>query len=153
MHTMNSIYSVVKPLFEVTLIAVLIGTRLFCDLGTAMHTSQYCAHADFLTHSESDITGTDCHEGHGRGCSEAPSETPKDSKPDQCCTNWSIFMAKPTKILAGSDLERPLVGARVFIATLHPYEPLSARNELAYMIGNNRAPNYPLYLVTHSIRV
>ncbi len=153
MQPMDSTFHVMKPLVAVTLIALLVGTRFFCDLGTSLSLSQCCAQTDFSFHHRSDATANDCPEDHDRDCSARPSEAPKGGKSDQCCTNWFVFTAEPTKMSIENHSNRPIVDACTLEATMPLINPVSMGRHSAYPIGRNRAPNNLHYLATHPIRV
>ena len=153
MHTMNATYHVMKQMVALTLIALLVGTRLFCDLGTTLSPGQCCAQSDCSTPFKSEIAGRASHEDHECDCPGRPAETPKSSRSDQCCTNWFVFAAGPIKVSTGRDSQRPLAEVGMVPATMPPNDPISIRCRSAYPIVHNRAPNNPLCLASHPIRV
>jgi len=153
MYTATLSHRILKPLVVVTVIVLLVGTRLFCDLGATMYVGQCCAQSDqSIDHTSSATTNHD-QQDHDRDCSERSSESPRDTKSNLCCSSWFVFITDPAKLSAESDSDRLLADAIVPFALISSYDPTPAGGDSVYTFGHFRSPDIPLYLATHSIRV
>jgi hypothetical protein len=142
-----------KPILTIALILLLGGIRLFCDLGTAISTSQHITETNNTSRTEPGCAGGECHDEHDRGCSEGSSPTPSDSPQHQCCTNWFVFTTDPTTISYNNNSNGLLSDTTIPPAATQFAGTMVEGYRFRYPIGRNHASSYPLYLATHALRV
>ena len=142
-----------KPILTISVIVLLGGVRLFCDLGTAVSTNQCLTQLNNSSRTIPGCADGECQDGHDRGRTNGPSPTPSDSPQHQCCTSWFVFIAEPNTTSDSSNSHELVndVAIPPVSTTLNDLMPTG--NRLQHLSRRNRAPNYPLYLATHSIRV
>lgn len=134
---------------------LLFGTSVMCVLGQAAAANPCCVESKTSTHHESSLPGSKIeHDSCNHKDGSSSGRAPEKSKPDYCCSKWYQFTAGAIKwdITKPSPLSSTLASdspnSICYIADTAPKATAGIESS-----ANSRAPDRPLYLATHSLRI
>lgn len=136
------------------LVAVLTGTRFLCEVTSPERIDACCSGATNDREHEATSESTETDHGADHHDPGTPLNPPDSEKPDFCCSIWYLFTFESAKLASGAPVS-PHRTPALDAATPSPAPsgvPLAVLGMIGWD-GNNRAPNRPLFLVTHSILI
>jgi hypothetical protein len=136
------------------LVHLLAGTGMVCNVASAQRAEACCEVATSGCDHDAPTSHADAHHGPDHANHSAPPKSPDSGKPDLCCSTWYVFTVDSTPSPTGVP-RLPLSSPVIDLSS--PAMHGSAAFVVDFIrtggIGNNRAPNPPLFLISHSIRV